>query len=78
MFVAGLLTDRGDHKIVRSVIDLAHNFELRAVAEGVEEPATLEELKRMGCDMAQGFLMARPMGEREFRAWWLDKGGRRG
>jgi len=76
LFVAGLLADRGDHQIVRSVIDLAHNFELKAVAEGVEEPATLEELKRMGCDMAQGFLVARPMGEREFRAWWLEKRGR--
>ncbi len=75
LFVAGLLADRGDHQIVRSVIDLSHNFELRAVAEGVEEAATLEELKRMGCDMAQGFLMARPMPEREFRAWWLEHGG---
>ncbi len=71
LFVSGLLTDRGDHQIVRSVIDLAHNFDLRAVAEGVEEPAALEELRTLGCDLAQGFLLSRPLPEREFRAWWI-------
>ena len=48
LFVSGLLADRGDHQIVRSVIDLAHNFELRAVAEGVEEEAIREELRAHG------------------------------
>lgn len=53
LFVGGLLANRGDHQIVRSVIDLAHNFELRAVAEGVEEQPVMEELRRMGCDLAR-------------------------
>lgn len=73
LFVNGLLGDRGDHRIVRSVIDLAHNFELRAVAEGVEDEATRAELARMGCDLAQGFLISRPLPEREFRAWWTAR-----
>ncbi len=70
LFVNGLLTDRGDLQIVRSVIDLAHNFELRAVAEGVEDEATRAELARLGCDLAQGHFLSRPLPERDFRAWW--------
>jgi predicted signal transduction protein with EAL and GGDEF domain len=72
LFVSGLLADRGDRQIVRSVIDLAHNFDLAAVAEGVEDPAALEELKRMGCDVAQGFLVSPPLPEKAFRDWWAD------
>ncbi len=70
LFVGGLLSERGDHQIVRSVIDLAHNFELRAVAEGVEDEATHQELRRLGCDLAQGFHFARPLPEKDLRAWW--------
>ncbi len=73
LFVSGLLTDRGDHQIVRSVIDLAHNFELRAVAEGVEDETIRAELARMGCDLVQGYLVSRPLPEREFRAWWTAR-----
>ncbi len=72
-FVAGLLRDRGDHRIVRSVIDLAHNFDLRAVAEGVEEARTLEELDILGCDFAQGFLVSQPLPEKAFRDWWAAR-----
>jgi EAL domain-containing protein (putative c-di-GMP-specific phosphodiesterase class I)/GGDEF domain-containing protein len=73
LFVGGLLSDRGDHQIVRSVIDLAHNFELRAVAEGVEEEPIRAELASMGCDLVQGYLVSRPLPEREFRAWWAAR-----
>jgi EAL domain-containing protein (putative c-di-GMP-specific phosphodiesterase class I)/GGDEF domain-containing protein len=76
LFVGGLLSDSGDNKIVRSVIDLAHNFELRAVAEGVEEQAALEELRRLGCDLVQGFLLSRALPEREFRSWFADQESR--
>ncbi|MCK7495796.1 MAG: EAL domain-containing protein [Comamonadaceae bacterium] len=73
MFVSGLLSDRGDHQIVRSVIDLAHNFQLRAVAEGVEDEATRQELALMGCDLVQGYLISRPMSERDFRTRWAAR-----
>ena len=69
-YVSGLLGDRGDRALVRSAIDLAHHFEIAAAAEGVENPAVLDELQRLGCDYAQGFLIARPLGERAFRDWW--------
>ena len=42
------------------MIHMAHELGLRVVAEGVEQPAQLEALRRLGCDAAQGFLFARP------------------
>jgi diguanylate cyclase (GGDEF)-like protein len=58
-FVMGM--DRAsDRAIVRSTIDLGHNLGLTVVAEGVENQETLDELSRYGCDLVQGFLIARP------------------
>ncbi len=50
-----------DALIVRSTIDLAHSLGLKVVAEGVETAATFSLLSAMGCDHAQGYLIARPM-----------------
>jgi len=61
LFVQHMRDNKGDQQIVRSVIDLAHNFDLTVVAEGVEDNATLKELKRMGCDLAQGFVISPAM-----------------
>ncbi len=58
LFVQHMRLAKGDQQIVRSVIDLAHNFELSVVAEGVEDEATYKDLKKMGCDLAQGFHMS--------------------
>lgn len=58
LFVQHMRDNKGDQQIVRSVIDLAHNFDLTVVAEGVENQATLKELKRMGCDVAQGYVIS--------------------
>jgi EAL domain-containing protein (putative c-di-GMP-specific phosphodiesterase class I) len=69
MFVANMLTSRGDQQIVQSVIDLSHNFSLQAVAEGVENGQTLDELKAMGCDIAQGYLFSRALPYDEFVLW---------
>ncbi|MGE5617001.1 MAG: putative bifunctional diguanylate cyclase/phosphodiesterase, partial [Bacillota bacterium] len=74
-FVAGMLGDAGNRALVRSAIDLAHHFEFAAVAEGVENPAVLDELQRLGCDFAQGFLIARPLAEKAFRDWWAGHTG---
>ena len=46
---------------MRSLIELAHNLGFVVVAEGVEDAHTLDALGEMGCDFAQGYLMARPM-----------------
>lgn len=59
-FVAGLGRDPKDSAIVHAVIELAHALGITVVAEGVETPAQLEELRELGCDFAQGFYLARP------------------
>jgi len=53
--------ENGNEVLVRVVTDLAHEFQMIAVAEGVEARATAEHLRRIGCDLAQGFLYAHPM-----------------
>jgi EAL domain-containing protein (putative c-di-GMP-specific phosphodiesterase class I) len=47
--------------IVTSTIELGHRLGLKVVAEGVEEPAAWNLLRRLGCDFAQGYLISRPM-----------------
>jgi EAL domain-containing protein (putative c-di-GMP-specific phosphodiesterase class I) len=60
-FVAGLGTEGGDEAIVAAIIRLAHTLGLEAVAEGVETAAQLARLRALGCNLAQGFYLARPM-----------------
>jgi diguanylate cyclase (GGDEF)-like protein/PAS domain S-box-containing protein len=60
-FVYGLGTDPGDSAIVAAIVSLAHTLGLQAVAEGVETPQQLVELRALACDYAQGFYMARPL-----------------
>lgn len=62
LFVTQLTSTNRDPLIVRSTIDLAHALDMAVVAEGVETQATLALLSVMGCDMAQGFLISRPIG----------------
>ena len=61
-----------DMRIVRSIIDIAHNFDLHTVAEGVEDEATLMLLEKLGCDVIQGYFTARPMPIPGFEAWWRE------
>jgi diguanylate cyclase (GGDEF)-like protein len=60
-FVQGLAHDSEDVVLVRSAIDLGHNLGLTVVAEGVEDLEALEVLRDMGCDLAQGFALSRPV-----------------
>ena len=60
-FVSRMREDEGALQLVRSIIDMAKGLGMDTVAEGIEEPEELELLGAMGCDMAQGFLMAKPM-----------------
>jgi EAL domain-containing protein (putative c-di-GMP-specific phosphodiesterase class I)/GGDEF domain-containing protein len=61
LFVSGLVTSHRDPLLVRSSIDLAHALEMEVTAEGVDDPMTLALLRIMGCDIAQGYLIAPPM-----------------
>lgn len=55
-----------DQIIVKSIIDLAHNLGLTVVAEGIETKGILQQLKTLGCDIAQGYLVSMPLPEKEF------------
>jgi EAL domain-containing protein (putative c-di-GMP-specific phosphodiesterase class I) len=58
--------DPGDAALVRAAIAMAHSLQLRVVAEGVETDAQKAFLQAEGCDMAQGFLYARPQPGKAF------------
>jgi diguanylate cyclase (GGDEF)-like protein len=53
--------DGRNRAIVRAAVDLGHSLGLRVVAEGVEDAEAYEQLASLGCDLAQGFLMCRPL-----------------
>jgi diguanylate cyclase (GGDEF)-like protein len=69
-FVTRIAQSREDLAIVRSIIDLAGQLGFRVTAEGVEDAATLERLRALGCDHAQGFGIARPMPAQAFEAFF--------
>jgi diguanylate cyclase (GGDEF)-like protein/PAS domain S-box-containing protein len=71
-FVMGMTTSEADAAIVRTVIDLAHNLGKQVCAEGVENEATWHLLKEMGCDLAQGYWISRPLGGPDLMQWLLD------
>ncbi len=71
-FVTDLTRVPTNAAIVRSLVDLAHNLGFVVVAEGVEDAHTLTELGDMGCDFAQGFLMARPMPAADLTTWMAE------
>jgi diguanylate cyclase (GGDEF)-like protein/PAS domain S-box-containing protein len=73
-FVQAMRTDADAAAIVRSAISLGRSLELRVVAEGVEDGDTLDELRRLGCDEVQGYLIGPPMTASAF-AEWLHRGG---
>jgi diguanylate cyclase (GGDEF)-like protein/PAS domain S-box-containing protein len=69
-FVMGMAGEKGeDTAIVRSTNDLGHNLGLTVVAEGVEDEWTLDLLSAFGCDLAQGYYIARPMPAADLRDW---------
>jgi diguanylate cyclase (GGDEF)-like protein len=68
-FVTDMDRNESDRAIVRSTIDLARHLDLEVVAEGVETPEVLDELCRLGCAFAQGFLISRPLEADAVAAW---------
>ncbi|HLI60234.1 MAG TPA: EAL domain-containing protein [Solirubrobacteraceae bacterium] len=71
-FVSPMLEDESDLIIVRSTINLGHDLGLRIIAEGVEDSATLEHLASLGCDLAQGYHLSRPLAAAAFGRWLAD------
>ena len=68
-FVRDMLEDKGDMAIVQGIIALAQAFELQTVAEGIETKEHYQELFNMGCELGQGYGIARPMPAGELTSW---------
>jgi len=68
-FIRYMLENDMDQHIVKTVIDMAHGFDIKVVAEGIENQETLISLKEAGCDIAQGYHIAKPMPQDEFINW---------
>jgi diguanylate cyclase (GGDEF)-like protein len=72
-FVMDMLTSSDSAAIVRSTIDLAHDLELKVVAEGVENQQALERLAQLGCDVAQGYHFSKPVPAAQFAEWVQER-----
>jgi EAL domain-containing protein (putative c-di-GMP-specific phosphodiesterase class I)/GGDEF domain-containing protein len=72
-FVLSLENDAKDALLVKSTIDLAHSLGLKVTAEGVESREALAMLQMMGCDLAQGFHIAKPMALDSLAAFLADQ-----
>jgi len=69
-FVRAMGSDARNAIVVRSTIELAHNLGLRTVAEGIEDAFTFERLRALGCELAQGFHMSKPLPASGLVSWW--------
>jgi diguanylate cyclase (GGDEF)-like protein len=68
-FVMGMAGDGDDAAIVRSTVHLAHDLGLKVVAEGVEDAVAYAGLQALGCDVAQGYLLSRPLTADALEDW---------
>ena len=68
-FVMDMVNNEDDQMIVRTTLTMGHNLNLAVVAEGIENEDTLATLAKMGCDLAQGYHIARPMPFDAFADW---------
>ena len=68
-FVTDTPDNADDVAIVTAIVQMGHSLQLRTVAEGVETPAQQALLRQLGCDMAQGFLVSRPLDAPQALQW---------
>jgi EAL domain-containing protein (putative c-di-GMP-specific phosphodiesterase class I) len=72
--MADLYTDVGAQGVTAAVLAMAKTLRIRSVAEGIEDPESLEMVSWLGCDEIQGNYISPPLRARDF-ADWLDAGG---
>jgi EAL domain-containing protein (putative c-di-GMP-specific phosphodiesterase class I) len=68
-FVRNLESDLSDRRIVGALVDLAHTFDLQALAEGIETPEVAQCLAQLGCDLGQGWLYSKALNATDLLAW---------
>ena len=72
-FVMNMDEDEDDATIVRSTIDLGRNLGLTVVAEGVESRSIWDRLRELGCTVAQGYFLTRPVPPEELTGWLIGR-----
>lgn len=68
-FVTNMHASKTDMCLVQAMIDMSHALKLQVIAEGVENETDMRALRKLGCDLAQGFLIARPMPADDLLRW---------
>ncbi|HSP01151.1 MAG TPA: EAL domain-containing protein, partial [Thioalkalivibrio sp.] len=71
-FVMTAMESRESRTVIRSIVELGHGLGLRCTAEGVETQEALEYVTEVGCDLAQGYHIARPMPGEDALAWMTE------
>ena len=74
-FVTDMIKSPQNQKIVEMTVNLAHTLGLKVVAEGIEDQETMLQLQALGCDVAQGYHIGRPMPEEAFLNWLEKQSG---
>ena len=74
-FVSKATEQKEARAIVEMTVALAHKLNMKTVAEGVEDSATMDLLRELGCDVAQGYYIARPMPPEELLDWERARSG---
>ena len=68
-FITDISSDNDDVAIVEAVLGLGKHFNMKVVAEGVEDEEQLNFLKSQGCDIAQGYFISKPLSREQYQAW---------
>jgi EAL domain-containing protein (putative c-di-GMP-specific phosphodiesterase class I) len=71
-FISDINVDKNDDAVTSAIVALSHELDMQTVAEGIETMEQFEFLQRIKCDIAQGFLIGRPMPSRQFMQWLQD------
>lgn len=74
-FIFNVMENTSNQNIVKLIVDLAHAFNMEVVAEGVEDIGALRYLKKINCDMVQGYFFAQPMPQKKIVEWLVRFSG---
>lgn len=72
-FVSGSAADEPRFTMAHTIMELADNFQMRTIAEGIENEEQRMALRETGCQEGQGYFFSRPLNERQFNAWLTGK-----
>ncbi len=64
-----MLEDDQDLELIKIMVQIAHKFGLKVVAEGIEDEGTLRILRELGCDYGQGYYFSGPLAREAFEQW---------